>query len=273
LANEGISLPNQGLANEGISLPNQGLANEGISLPNQGLANQMALANQVVQAGRDVSCIDVLKATWPSFQSNLGVTLGIPTVLCGVPLFLVVVPVSIVAFLVAVLGGMYFSVRMAAVWALLPVGLFGALAFAMVYNAIRVGWTKALLKLARGEETTFGDVKTGMPWYWNFLWVNMLIGVATVVGGFFFVVPGLFVAVRAAFAPYLVIEENLGPIQAIVRSNELVTGCSWQILLYHLLYFLANAVAGFVPLVGMVLPVGVMGYFDLALTKIYMIRK
>ena len=268
LTNEGTGSPNEGT---GLTNESMDWAGDGKVLP--AINDGMAFTNQVVPASRNVACFDILKETWPTFQSNLGVTLGIPVVLISVPFFLVIVPVSIIAFVVAMVAGMYASDKTIAVWSLLPVGLFGALAFAMVYNAIRVGWTKALLKLARGQETTFGDVKTGMPWYWNFLWVNMLIGIATVVGGFCFIVPGLFIAVRASFAPYLVIEENLGPIEAIKRSNELVTGCSWQILLYHLLYFVANAVAGFVPLVGMVLPVGVMGYFDLTLTKIYLIRK
>jgi hypothetical protein len=55
-----------------------------------------------------------------------------------------------------------------------------------------------------------------------------------------------------------------------MRSNELVTGYSWQILIYHCLYFLAGTVGGFIPVVG---SIAVMGYFDMTLAKIYVLRK
>lgn len=73
-------------------------------------------------------------------------------------------------------------------------------------------------------------------------------------------------------APFLLIDENLGPIEALVKSNELVTGQSWQIFIYFLAYGIINFVAGSIPLLGIVLSVAVMGYFDLALCRMYLQR-
>lgn len=218
-------------------------------------------------AYQDISCIDVLKETWPSFQDNLKVTLGIPAVLVTVPMAVVGIPAGIIALIAALSAA---ATKLPMMPMLVVIGVGTCVCFAVAYNAVRAGWTVAILALAANEEATFSDIKMGMPWFVNFLLVNLIIGVATTAGGFLFIVPGIFVAVRASFAPFLVIDEDLGPIEAIMKSNELVTGCSWQVLLYHVLYGLANFVGGFIPFVG---AIPVMGYFDLALGRMYLLRK
>ena len=82
-------------------------------------------------------------------------------------------------------------------------------------------------------------------------------------------IPGVFFAVRTSFAPYLVVDKNLGPIEALKESNEMVTGYSWQILLYIVLYGFTNIVTGCIPVVG---AAAAMGFFDLLLTRLYRYR-
>jgi len=211
--------------------------------------------------------LGIFKETWPVFQDNLGVTLSIPAILCIVPTALIAVPTGIIGFGVAVWAG---GARMPVMPCLIGVGTVGVLCFAVVYNSIRVGWTTALLALASNQEASFGNIKEGMPWFVNFLLVNLIIGIATVIGGYCFIVPGIFVAVRTSFAPFLVVDENLGPIQALIKSNERVTGYSWQILIYHCLYWLVGMVVGMIPIIG---SIAVMGFFDLALARIYLLKK
>jgi len=109
-------------------------------------------------------------------------------------------------------------------------------------------------------------------WLLNFVIVMFIIGVGTAIGGILFVVPGIIFAIRTSMAPFLIVDENLGPIEAIVKSNELVTGYSWQLFIYFLAYAVINFVAGSIPLLNMVLPIAVMGFFDLALCRIYLMR-
>jgi uncharacterized membrane protein len=99
-----------------------------------------------------------------------------------------------------------------------------------------------------------------------------LVGVGTTLFSLLLVIPGIFFAVRTSFAAFLVIDEDLAPLEAMKRSNDLITGYSWQILLYHGLYTFANIVLGIIPVIGMVLPLASMGFFDLALAKIYLYR-
>ena len=55
----------------------------------------------------------------------------------------------------------------------------------------------------------------GKPWFVNFLIVNFIIGVATAIGGMCLIVPGVYIAVRVSLAPYLVVDRNMGPIEAL----------------------------------------------------------
>jgi uncharacterized membrane protein len=196
--------------------------------------------------------------------------MGIPAVLIYVPLVLVGIPAGVVSFFLALATGVS---RGPMIPTLLTTGVIAALCFAVVYNSIRSGWTKTLLMMGEGEETRFSDIKSGTPWFVNFLVANMMVGIASAIGGFLLVVPGVFIAARTAFVPFLIIDENLGPIEAIQRSNELVTGYTWQIVIYEVLYFIAGTLASLIPIANIVLPVANMGYFDLALTRMYLQRK
>jgi uncharacterized membrane protein len=220
---------------------------------------------------RQTSSVDVIKGAWGPFTDNLGVTVGVPAVMVFIPLILVVIPTCAVAFFVA--GGVAFLDKPGWSFSLIPVVGTGVIAFALLYNALRASWTRMLLKISVGEPTKFGEMKDIGPYFVNFVLTNFCIGIATVIGAMFLFVPGVIIAIRTCLAPFLVIEEGLGPIEAMQRSNELVTGYSWDIFLYYVLYHVANIVCGFIPFIGAILPLATMGFFDLALANIYLMRK
>jgi len=220
---------------------------------------------------RQTSSVDVIKASWAPFTEQLGVTLGVPAVMVFVPFILVFIPTCAVAF--TVVGGAAFMDKPGWSWSLVPVLGTGCIAFALLYNALRASWTRMLLKVATGQPTRFGEMKEIGPSFVNFLLVNFCVGIATVIGALFLFVPGVIIAVRTCLAPFLVIDEGLGPIEAMQRSNELVTGYSWDIFLYYVLYHVANIVCGLVPFIGAIMPIATMGFFDLALANIYLMRK
>jgi len=218
----------------------------------------------------DVPLIDLIRDSWPVFQSNLGVSLGVPAFLIAIPLLVVGLPTCIIALIAGVLAGLVNKALIMPVEML--IGLIALPLFALAYSYIRAGWIIITLRMNKGEECRFGDWKNGRRWLINMTLTMFLVGVGTTLASLLLIIPGIFFAVRTSFAAFLVVDEDLGPIEAIKRSNELITGYSWQILLYHALYTFANLVAGIIPVIGMVLPVASMGFFDLALAKIYLYR-
>ncbi len=218
-------------------------------------------------AQESINPITVLKDTWPVFRENLVLALGVPAILSWVPFIVVGIPACVISFVIALVTGL--ANRDAVGPVLIPVGLISGLIFAVAYNAVRVNWIRISLALVRNQGASFHDLMEISPWLVNFVIVNLIIGVATAIGAFFLVVPGVFIAVRTSLAPYLVVEENLGPVEALLKSNELVTGYSWQMLAIYVAYLAAGFTIGAIPVVG---AVAVMGYMDLALTQIYLQR-
>ena len=223
-------------------------------------------------ATSEVPFIDLLRDTWPPFQEQWMVCTCCAAFLTYVPMFVVGIPACFVAFIIAAVVAIV-NKELVTI-ALLPIGLVAALLFAGAYNAVRAGWTKMLLQLARNEgRLTFADLKGGMPWFWDFFVTMLIIGLGTAFGTMLLVVPGILFAVRSSLAPFLVIDENMSPMDAIAKSNELVTGYSWQILGYLLIMFFANTIISFIPLVQFVALPAAMAFLDLALTRIYLYRK
>lgn len=226
----------------------------------------------------EVAFQDLLSEGFSIFKDNLFVSIGGAAILAWVPLLIVIIPAGLIGFVVA--GGTAFLAKgagndtatFAAMMAVLPVAIVAALVFAVLYNLVRVGWTRICLKLNKREEATFGDLAESMPWFVNFLITCVIIGIATTIGGLLLIVPGVFIAVRTSFAPYLVVEKNMSAIEAIMKSNELVTGYSWQILGYLVLLYVANAVACNIPILQFVLGPAIMAYFDIVLARIYLMR-
>lgn len=216
--------------------------------------------NQLSQQNGD---IDVMKETVTPFKDNIGILLGACCLMLYVPFIVIGVPVGIVAFLVCLMA------KDSAGWVLIPLTIISMVVFAAGYNLFRVGWTRILLKVVDGQRASINDMRESMPWFVNFLLCCMLVGLATGLGTCFLIVPGIYIAVRTAFAPFLVIDEGLGPIEACIKSNDMVTGYGWQICLWGLLFGIVNFVAGNIPLLSLALTPAVTAYFDLTLARIY----
>jgi hypothetical protein len=219
----------------------------------------------------DTSCIEILKEAWVPFKANLPTLLAASFVMIYLPMIVVGVPASIAGLAVGI-GDAVKSRQAPSFLSMLPIIVIAAPAFAVLYNLFRVGWTKMLLDVTSGQRIKFSDLMSGKPWFVNFLITVVLISIASMIGTCFLVVPGVLVVCFTCFAPFLVITENLGPVEAIQRSQQMVMGYFWQVLLYYVLMFVANSVLGLIPFVGGFMSFAVVAYFDLALCMMYKMR-
>lgn len=215
--------------------------------------------------------IDLIKDSWEPFKQNWLVTSLAAGFLSYVPFLIIGIPAGILAFIAAAIAAMINKDLV--MLFLFPIGVMAGLAFGAAFNLVRAGWLRMLLKICHGEPAKFADLKSGMPWFINLFITMLIIGVATTIGSLFLVVPGIFIAVRTSLAPYLVVDEDLSPIEAIMKSNEMVAGYSWQILGYYCIMGFTNLVLGFIPVVQILLLVASTAFFDLVLTRIYLYRK
>ena len=93
--------------------------------------------------------------------------------------------------------------------------------------------------------------------FWKFAGVSLLTGIAVLIGLVLLIVPGIIVGIMLMFVGYLVIEEKLGPIEAMKRSAALTKGHRWKLFQLALATILINILGFLALLVGLFVSVPV----------------
>lgn len=86
----------------------------------------------------------------------------------------------------------------------------------------------------------------GLPFIWRSLGVMVLTLLATLGGLVLFIIPGIIFFGWFLLSSYVVVNENLGVVESMKRSKQLVKGRVWE--LYGLI--MLSSAAGFIPIVG-----------------------
>ena len=126
---------------------------------------------------------------------------------------------------------------------------FFYLAFLLLLShPIQFGIAYANLRASRGEKLEIKNMFTFFRNYWNVVLAAFLCNLIIVVGILFLIVPGIILACKLAFVPYLVMDEKIDAIDAIKESWSLTDGYSWKIFLMVLLV-LPIVIGGFLCLI------------------------
>jgi uncharacterized membrane protein len=106
----------------------------------------------------------------------------------------------------------------------LMIGLF-------VSSVCYMGILNVFVKMARGLDVGLFDILTGFRKLWSLFAAVLLMSPLVILGLLFFILPGLYLLVRAALVPVIIIDENAGPITAIKRSFEVTADRNSDIVL------------------------------------------
>lgn len=96
----------------------------------------------------------------------------------------------------------------------------------------------------------------GLAWgkLGRYFLTNLLTGLIVLVGFIFLVIPGIVFMVWYAFSQYIVINQDVRPIDALKQSKQLVSGYFWPVLgrLVGLMLFFVvlQILLGFIPILG-----------------------
>ena len=120
--------------------------------------------------------------------------------------------------------------------------------FWVLHIVLDIGLVKIALKLTADQKPELADLFNHYPLFWKYLGGAILSGLIMFVGLILHIVPGIYFAVRLQFVTYLIIDQGLGPIDAIKKSWEITGGNFWNLFLFGLVIVLIN-VLGFLALV------------------------
>lgn len=99
----------------------------------------------------------------------------------------------------------------------------------------QVGLLKIFLQAARGQFCQFGELIQGGPRFLAMVGVLLLKQLIIMVGLILFIVPGVIAALGLALAEYYVVDQNMGPVQALKASWAATEGQKGKIFLYGIL--------------------------------------
>lgn len=145
-------------------------------------------------------------------------------------------------------------------------GLMGTLLNVLVSTLVDLGAMALLLKAYDHlDDVTIADLWHPQQ-YLPYLAATVLTGLAVVIGLVLLIVPGIILGIMFMFVKFLVIDRNLGPIEAMKESIRITKGSRWQLLLFILAVVALNIVGATLLLVGLIVTIPVTG---LAMVHVY----
>lgn len=130
------------------------------------------------------------------------------------------------------------------------VGLLGYLAY-MVFNVfLDMGLVSLALAAHRNVEMVNWKDLWAPKMFWSFLLASLLTGAAVLFGLILLIIPGIIAAVGLLFVKYVVVDRELGPIEALKESWAITKGNRMKLLGLLALIILMN-IAGAIVLVGL----------------------
>jgi uncharacterized membrane protein len=110
-----------------------------------------------------------------------------------------------------------------------------SIAYFVVTMIIHLGAAKVSLKYRDGEKVEFANMFDSFGILAAFMVAAVITDFAVGIGLLFLIVPGIVVAVRFCLYPFLIVDEGLGPVEAIQRSVRLTSGVGVDLFLFAML--------------------------------------
>ncbi len=143
--------------------------------------------------------------------------------------------------------------------------------FSLIYTVfagfpLNFGVAYAYLKAARNEKLDIGDTFSGFRNYWNTVGAGALVALAVIAGIILLVVPGIYIACKLAFTPYLVVDRKMRATEAMEASWRMTNGHGWKVFFIGLLG-IPIVIAGLICLVlGVIISIM---WINMALASLY----
>lgn len=111
---------------------------------------------------------------------------------------------------------------------------FLALLFNIITSVLRViisiGMIKIALKFLSEEKPEFMELFRFQGNFWRFVGGSILYGLIVAGGFILLIVPGIYWAIKFQWFGYCIIEQKLGPVQALKKSAQMTLTVKWQLL-------------------------------------------
>ncbi len=116
---------------------------------------------------------------------------------------------------------------------------------------VHMGLIKISLRFCDGIKGKLNDLLSSFNLLLPFI-AGSIVYVLIIFGGFvLFIIPGIIWGIKFSLFPYFIVDEGLGPIEAMKASSRATTGAKWDLFLFGLLLGLINFVGAIVFFIGL----------------------
>lgn len=105
---------------------------------------------------------------------------------------------------------------------------------------VYMAFTRIGLRFTGGETAEYSDLYLSYPLFWKFLGGYILYGLIVLGGLILLIVPGIYWGIKYHFFAYFIIDEGVGPTEALKKSGEITYGVKWELLLLALAFLGIN---------------------------------
>jgi uncharacterized membrane protein len=96
------------------------------------------------------------------------------------------------------------------------------------------GYTKLSLSYQSGKKLPFTDLFKQFKYFWRVLGATILVGLIVGLGLLLFIIPGIYFALRFQLTNTLIVDKNLGILEAMRQSSKLTEGIKLQLFGFNL---------------------------------------
>lgn len=169
--------------------------------------------------------MDAIGEAWALFQQEMGTWVLAGLVMCG--LWIAVGLCMTVAFVALGIGigaavGSGTNGGESAGLLMIPLMLCGYIVVFAVFSALVSGPYRMAIKQVRGEPITLGDMFLPVAMWPRIIAANILMALLAAVGTLFFVIPGLIIAGLMFLTLPLIVDRNMGVIEAMGESSRVL---------------------------------------------------
>ena len=129
------------------------------------------------------------------------------------------------------------------------------LAVQVLQTAVTLAYVRVALRLHDGQAVDVSHPADLLANFLTFLLTSVLYGLIVAAGFILLIVPGIVWGLKFAYAPFLVVDRKLDPIEALRESSRLTQGVKWQLLVFALLMCAVNCVGAIAFVVGLLVTI------------------
>jgi uncharacterized membrane protein len=105
---------------------------------------------------------------------------------------------------------------------------------------VTMGIFRMSLRFIDGENGELVDLFATFPLLINYIIATILVSIIVMIGMLFFVIPGIILGIRLQLYTWVIVDKQVGPLEALQRSWEITRGSAWNLFLLGLLLGLVN---------------------------------